>query len=348
MIDIQMKEGNLNKVEGEGAIGLIASKMTLSGPIRKGKTSYMISGRRTYLDLFVVPIAKATGARPITGYYFWDLNTKINHVISSRDRIYLSAYMGRDRFYEIFKNNPEPQFEEKEKSNLRWGNITTSFRWNHKFSDRLFSNLTAIMAHYKFKLDSRIDFRSLGEDSTHIFRKNSYFSSISDVGIKYDFNYYLNNQNQVRFGANLVQHRFEPGISAYESLAQSDTTFGANLIHLLEYYAYVEDDITLTSSTKLNMGIHYSGAQVNGTSYHSFQPRLTFTQKLAPKWSLKASYADMAQYIHLLVNSGVGLPTDLWVPSTEKVKPQTSRQYALVWLLHKRIWRYQWRPITRR
>lgn len=330
VIDIQMKEGNMNKFEAEGAVGLIASKLTISGPNKKKNMSYMLSARRTYLDVFTVPIAKAANANQIAAYNFWDVNAKINRIISSKDRIYLSAYTGQDRLYQRYRFSPSPSIKEQDNSDLRWGNITSAFRWNHRFTESLFSNLTAIFARYQFDLENNVDiFNIIEQDTLDIYRENRYFSNIHDLGIKYDFNYYLNNKNQVRFGASFVRHSLKPGVSQYKSHVQADTTFGASKIYMSEYYLYAEDDISLTSSTKINLGLHYSGALVESQHYSSLQPRITMTQKISDKWSVKASYAEMAQYIHLLVNSGVGLPTDLWVPSTDKVRPQFSRQYAL-------------------
>ena len=290
----------------------------------------MLSGRRTYLDLFIVPIAKAADAQRINAYNFWDVNAKVNHIFSSKDRIYLSAYAGRDRYYQTFKNNPSPDINEKENTDLHWGNVTSAFRWNHRFSDRLFSNLTAIYARYQFDLNTTIDIKSYTEgDTSNILRENGYFSNINDLGLKYDFNFYLNNRNQVRFGGSYVRHSMKPGISEYKSHVRADTTFGAKHIQMDEYFTYLEDNLTVVPGTQVNVGLHFSGALTDGEHYVSLQPRITLTQKLAPKWSVKASYASMAQYIHLLVNSGIGLPTDLWVPSTAKVKPQVSQQYAL-------------------
>ncbi len=329
VVDIQMKEGNPHKTEGEGTLGLIASKFTIGGPIGNGKTSYIFSGRRTYLDLFTVPIAQLTDSREIFAYNFWDVNAKINHTFSSKDRIFLSAYAGRDRYYQKIRNNPIPTISEKENSNLHWGNITSAFRWNHRFSDRLFSNLTAIYTRYRFGLNSTIDINNSADQDASIYRENDYFSNINDIGLKYDFNWYLTNKHQVQFGANYLHHTLKPGISSYKSHTETDTTFGAQTISLDEFFVYAEDNIQLTPTTQVNVGTHFSGASVEGQNYYSLQPRITVNQRIGTKWSIKGAYSRMAQYIHLLVNSGVGLPTDLWVPTTRRVKPQTSEQYVL-------------------
>src|SRR5688572_3106159 len=152
IIDIQMKEGNMNQTEGEGAIGVVSSKFTLSGPIAKGKTAFMISGRRTYIDALAVPIQKASDSRRIVGANFWDLNAKINHVISSRDRIYLSFYAGKNNLYDRHHYNNGIDIDEREDAKIKWGNITSALRWNHVFSDRLFGNVTVTYSRYQFDL----------------------------------------------------------------------------------------------------------------------------------------------------------------------------------------------------
>ncbi|MCR9250772.1 MAG: TonB-dependent receptor [bacterium] len=330
VIDIQMKEGNMNEFEGEGAVGLIASKLTLSGPINQGKTSFMVSGRRTYIDALTVPLMKWSGADRVFGYNFWDLNAKINHIANPKDRFYLSFYSGRDKFYNDYKFNQIADINEKEHSNINWGNITSAFRWNRRFTDRLFGNLTATYSRYRFELETILDY-NYGEsvESPDLYRENDYFSNIQDLGVKMDFDYFLNNNHQVKFGVNAINHQLKPGISSFRSHTETDTTFGSTKVDLNEFYAYLEDEFKLFNSTSLNVGLHFSGAEVASRNYFYLQPRISLNQKVAKNWSVKASYARMAQYIHLLVNSGVGLPTDLWVPSTDLVKPQVSDQIAL-------------------
>ncbi len=329
IVDIQMKEGNLHKFEGEGAVGLVASRVTVNGPINTGKTSFMLSARRTYIDALTVPFAKLANSDRIMGASFWDLNAKINHIVSPKDRIYLSFYAGRDRLYDDYSLE-ETDMKEDERAEIKWGNVTSAFRWNHKYTDQLFSNLTATYTRYQFELDRTVSYQYSGELNTpDISRNNQYHSNISDVGLKMDFDYFLNNDHVIKFGANVVYHTLRPGFSTFKSHIQTDTTFGSPEINLGEMYIYAEDEVTLSPSTHANIGVHYSAARAGAKTYTSLQPRFTVNQRLSNALSLKASYARMAQYIHLLVNSGIGLPTDLWVPSTERVKPQLSDQVAL-------------------
>jgi hypothetical protein len=338
IVDIQMKEGNLHEFEGEGAIGLVASKITVNGPITKGKTSFMLSARRTYIDALAVPLAKLSDSERIVGGNFWDLNVKVNHIISPKDRVYLSFYSGRDKLYDDYSVN-NAEVKEEEHAGIRWGNITSAFRWNHKYNDQLFSNLTATYSLYQFELGTTVNYQFSDDLNTpDIFRKNEYSSSIRDLGLKMDFDFFLNNDHQIKYGINFIHHSLNPGMSSFRSHIGTDTTFGSREIDIPEIYVYAEDEISLTNSTSANLGFHFSAAFPGVETYTSFQPRLTINQKLGATLSTKASYSRMAQYIHLLVNSGVGLPTDLWVPSTDRVKPQLSDQIALgLFSVHKDI-----------
>jgi hypothetical protein len=326
IVDIQMKEGNLHKFEGEGAIGLVASRVTVNGPINKGKTSFMLSARRTFLDVLTVPFAKLANSDRIMSASFWDLNAKVNHIISPTDRIYLSFYSGRDRLYDDYSID-ESDMKEDEHAEIKWGNVTSAFRWNHQYTDQLFSNLTATYTRYQFELGTKVHYQF--PNTPDISRNNQYHSNIRDAGLKMDFDYFFNNDHLIKFGTNLVHHTLRPGVSKFQSHIQIDTTFGSPEINLSEMYIYVEDEVLLSGSTRANIGVHYSAARAGSKTYMSWQPRFTINQRLGHALSLKASYARMAQYIHLLVNSGIGLPTDLWVPSTERVKPQLSDQVAL-------------------
>ena len=330
IIDIGMKEGNMNKFEGEGAIGVVASKITVSGPISRGKTSFMLSGRRTYLDMFAVPIQKAAKTTRLVGANFWDLNAKVNHIFSLRDRIYLSFYSGKDNLYDHHRFTNGTTVNEKEDARIKWGNLTSAFRWNHQYGDRLFSNVTATFSNYRFDLGTVINHKYSGVvRSPDVFRENEYYSSVNDLGLKVDYDYLVGKKHSLKFGANVINHNLLPGVSRYRSHIKTDTTFGSARERLNELYIYVEDDILFTPSTTANVGIHWSAAFTDGRTYSYPQPRISLNQRVTSYLSIKASYTKMSQYIHLLVNSGVGLPTDLWVPSTKLVKPQLADQVAL-------------------
>lgn len=332
VLEIDMKEGNMKEFHGEGSIGLIATKLTIEGPIFKDKTSFIVSGRRTYVDLITAPILAATdGYR--AGYYFGDFNAKINHLFSRKDRLYLSYYGGNDRFYYREKYSSSfDSFSQETESHLEWGNHTGSLRWNHLFSNKLFGNLNATFTQYQF--NTGFSDRNTGDlPDENSFEGFEYFSRIRDYGLRYDFEYQINNKHQLRYGASYTYHIFNPGASQF-----LEEFNGNSLDSALEYskpifsndiFIYVEDDYQISDRWRANYGLHYSTYFLKGTQYQSLQPRVSLRYLLTDAWSLKASYANMNQFIHLLSNTGIGLPTDLWVSSTAKIRPQVSQQIAL-------------------
>ncbi|MEM7037769.1 MAG: TonB-dependent receptor, partial [Bacteroidota bacterium] len=338
VVDVRMKDGDLENYHLDAAVGLISANFTAQGPIQKGKTSFMVSGRRSYLDALAVPIQKFTvnrngGTGSVMGYRFWDLNAKVNHILSDKDRLYLSAYAGRDRMtgrtrYEDL-DDPENNYFEQE-GGLAWQNLIGSFRWNHLFSERMFVNTALIYSDYKFSLEDEL--LSVGTGPRDGGTSSSlYLSRIRDVGIKTDFEFRAGRNHNIRWGAALTQHRFRPG----SNLRMNSGSFGtdeivweAPRIPALEGYAYAEDEIRFHPRISANLGVHASAFQVRGKIWPSLQPRLSGRFQLSERTAIKASYVTMVQNLHLLTNSGIGLPTDLWVPPTESILPQQSWQAA--------------------
>lgn len=338
VIDISMKEGNNQKFSGEGSIGLISSKLTLEGPIGKNKkTSFIVSGRRTYIDLLARPIIRANSDGDATaGYYFYDFNAKVNHKLSENDRIYLSFYNGKDKGfggseYEYESDDSDVVNESKDEFGLGWGNTIAALRWNHLFSPKLFMNLTGTFSKYKFRIFSEYEnIRRSGGNVSRDKELIEYYSGVDDLGLKLDFDYVPSPDHNLKFGLSATHHEFNPGIFGYDSSdGDGDTTIGAQQTLAFEFYGYAEDDFYVTSKLRGNAGLHYSSFLVNDSYYHSLQPRLSLRYLLSTSLSLKASYATMNQYIHLLTNGGLGLPTDLWVPATDRIRPQSSWQTAL-------------------
>lgn len=347
VIDIKMKEGNMKKFHGEGSVGLISSKLTLEGPIVKDKTSFLISARRTYIDLLARPFIKLAQKNNNTdpnssstnsgGYYFYDVNAKINHKFSDKDRLYLSHYMGRDRAYLNTSdswNTDTTSNSSNAQSELWWGNIISSIRWNHMISNKIFMNTTLRYSKYDFLVGS-----SINESSTQNAIQSTqnisfaYQSGIEDWSGKIDFDWMPNPNHYIKFGLGDIYHTFTPGVNQFtlQSTGSSalDTTFGSQLHFAHELFAYAENEFNLGSRIKTNAGMHFSSFIVGNSVYNSFQPRLNTRILLDDNSSLKASYARMAQFLHLLTNSGIGLPTDLWLPATERVQPQFSNQWAV-------------------
>lgn len=323
VLDIALKEGNMKEFHGEGSIGLISSKLTLEGPIWKDRTSFIISGRRTYYDLIIRPFLPDDVD---AGYFFDDLNVKINHIFSRKDRLYLSYYGGNDKFF-----NEEDVNSLKQRQELTWGNNTASLRWNHLFNDKLFNNLTATFTEYEFRVGNQTeDFDFLGNKTSF---SQDYFSGIQDVGLRSDLEYIPNTKHHLRFGASYTYHTFSPGAIEFEGnqdgeLLDSILDLSAKLFSH-DAYAYVEDDWMITQKIRGNIGLHYSVYNISGRTYNSLQPRASFRYLIDDLWSVKASYASMVQYVHLLSNTGLGLPTDLWVSSTEDIAPSQSQQIAI-------------------
>lgn len=340
VLEINMKEGNNKEWHGEGSIGIIASKLTVEGPLIKDKASILVSGRRTYIDLLAQPIIKAGfasgGSSGSAGYYFYDLNGKVNYKISDRDRLYFSAYMGDDRFYfreRIRYSEPGYESEERFGGELTWGNVTSVLRWNHQFNKKLFSNVTAYYSRYQFNTGVEDGIKETQNGiTTEEFFGLRYFSGIDDWSGKIDFDWVPNADHYVRFGASGIYHTFKPGATQFEvefgAGTALDTTIASGNTRAGEYRVYFEDDIKVNDRFKMNIGVHGSAFAVDNSWYYDIEPRLSMRYLLTDNLSVKASYVRMSQYIHLLTNSGVGLPTDLWVPATDRVPPQRSWQVA--------------------
>jgi len=343
VLEINMKEGNLKKWSGEGSIGLISSKITLEAPIQKDKTSFMVSARRTYIDILTQPLimlaAQAEGsASASVGYYFYDVNAKVNHIFNQKNRLYLSFYGGSDKFYANVTDrytdiNTGTTYTDKLRSKIAWGNITSSLRWNRVVSKKMFANTNLTFSRYNFVIGISQESKSnSGNPNDYMYYEAAYRSGIADAGAKIDFDYIINPRNYMRFGANAIYHTFNPGATVLkldESGQDTSIQVGNNKVYSGEYAAYVENDMRLTENMGMNVGVHASAMSVEGRFYQSVQPRVNVRYLLPQKVAIKASFTTMTQYIHLLTNEGLGLPTDLWVPSTRNIAPERAWQGAL-------------------
>jgi hypothetical protein len=336
VVDIAMKDGNMEDYQVEGGIGTVSSRVSVQGPVVKDKASFMVSGRRTYIDALVKPFVPKTSSFSGSGYFFYDMNAKFNYKFSNKDRLYFSGYFGRDVF--DFKNS-----ERSINISIPWGNTTTSIRWNHVFSRKLFLNTTAVYNDYKF------DFGAI-QDNFSVNLK----SGIRDLTLKSDFDYFLSTDHKLKFGAQYTFHRFTPSVVS----GNQDTVLfepnNAQTKYAREVGVYIQDDWELSEKFKLNYGFRLSGFQQVGSytdfqrdsdgnkldstqygrgenvkSYGGFEPRVTARYAFNDATSIKASITRNIQYIHLVTNAGSSLPTDVWVPSTLRVKPQLGWQYAV-------------------
>lgn len=326
VVDIQMKEGN-NKAFGvEGGIGLISSRLTAEGPIIKDQSSFIVSGRRTYVFDLAQPALKGTDFEG-TNYYFYDVNAKVNHRFSDKDRLYLSAYFGRDV---LDFNSVGSGFSFR----MPYGNETATLRWNHLFSSKLFMNVSAIYNKYDFSFD--------GEQDQFTF---NLFSGVRDYNAKVDFDFFPDPKHNLKFGINYTYHQLTPNVASATS-DDVEFTNGFNPRYAHESAIYIQDDFKINQKWSVNAGLRasmfnqmgpYTSAITGKTfsrnevvkTYGAVEPRLSAKYSLAKGSSLKAGFSYGKQYLHLVSNSSSTLPTDIWVPSSELVKPQVGIQYAV-------------------
>jgi hypothetical protein len=335
VIDVSMKDGNMKEYHAEGGIGLIASRLTLEGPIKKDKGSFMLAGRRTYVDLLIKPFAK--GPMKNSGYFFYDANLKANYNFTDKDRVYLSGYLGLDKFKFAGESG---NFN----ADIPWGNNTATLRWNHLFSNQIFTNTTIVYNDY--------DFASTFKANMAEFKLSS---GVRDWNIKSDLDYYTSFNHRFKAGLSYTYHKFIPNqISGRLNDSVELNPADALIKYAHEAGAYIMDDFDLTPWLRINAGLRYSwfgqiGPYTDYTydpnmtkidsvvyspgklikNYGGLEPRINARFQFSDASSLKASVAKSYQYIHLLSNNGSTLPTDIWVPSTLRVQPQAAWQYSL-------------------
>ncbi len=337
VVDIRMKDGNSQKLHGNFSIGLISSKINLEGPLVKDKTTFNFSARRTYADLIARPLIKASSeGEEGGGYFFHDLNMKVTHKFSDRSKLYLSAYTGKDRAsskYDYTSNWDNELWRHNDRFHLDWGNTTTALRWNYLITNKLFANTTLTYSNYVFDIEERTSSLNLSTAEKGDSYQLNYKSGIEDMGAKIDFDYYPTPQHRVKFGSSYTNHTFKPGIMVHKEKADYtspiDTTYGNANITAHELYAYIEDNIEISPIFSVNVGLHASAFGVEGKMYGSTQPRLSAKYMANDRLAIKAAYSKMDQYIHLLSTATIELPTDLWLPTTKRIKPQHSHQFAL-------------------
>ncbi len=320
--------------------------INLEGPIIKGKTSFNISARRTYSDILLnsaIWLNKqfdfANTDDLSMGYYFYDLNVKLNHKFNDNDRLYVSWYSGDDDIYFNYRSSGGA-YKEKTRLNWRWGNTVAAIRWNHVLGPKLFMDLSANYTQYRHKMGIHIK----EDDKANNYKGSmgiNMKSGIYDASFRSDFHWSPTPKQDVRFGGSYTHHKFNPDVMELsmnsretmdnDSVQTNDfnQTFGSKNILAHEYQLYAEDDIELTDVIKINIGAGYAGFSVNDRYYNSLEPRLSARFLVTDELSVKTGYAYMTQYVHLLSNNVINLPTDLWVPVTDKVEPEHSHQWAL-------------------
>ncbi|MEZ2443780.1 carboxypeptidase-like regulatory domain-containing protein [Chitinophaga sp. RCC_12] len=341
VVDISMKEGDMKNFHGDASIGFIAAKFNIEGPIVKDKTSFMFSARRSYPDLLLNAAFKSDNTLGPDGdfkAFFFDVNAKVNHIFSSKDRLFFSFYKGEDNL--LLKqtvpdtsriSSPSKYIAESIRFRLGWGNTIGAIRWNHIYNPKLFSNVTLNYSQYEFftEIEHRYMLAASGEKAD-VYGK--YNSRMENNGGRIDFDYRPDPRHSIRFGAITTIHKFKPGNSSFEDrdsqVIPLDTADASLKVTGYELSLYAEDDWQIRPDFFASIGLHASAFLVEGRFYYSLQPRLGLRYVLPRNWAVKAAFTHMNQYIHLLSGDGTTLPTDIWVPSTQHVAPMFSRQLA--------------------
>jgi len=336
VLEVKMKDGNNQKIQVDGGIGLLASRLTIQGPLVKDKGSFIISARRTYLDLLMKAIIQPGSDFFGTSYFFQDFTAKLNYKITDKDRIFLSGYFGKDVF--TFNNNVDAF-----NVSMPWGNATATVRWNRIINEKLFMNLSGIFTDYNFQFNSEISGFKFG-----------LYSGIRDFGGKVDFTYYPNPKHEIRFGGQYTYHIFTPTSVTAED---GDVVFNTGDISRIfghEGALYIQDEFDITDALRVNVGLRYSfynhigpftryitiPGQVNNDSivysanesikfYHGLEPRANLRYLLPDNSSIKAGFNQVNQYVHLATISPTSLPTDIWFPSTDIAQPQRGWQASV-------------------
>jgi len=336
LLDVRLKEGNSKKFEATGGIGTIFSRLAVEGPLIKDKASFIIAVRRSYIDVLArpfVPLLQDGGA-----LNFYDVTLKTNYNINKNNRVYLSGFFGRDNF----------KFERNQ--GFSWGNATGTLRWNHIFNDRLFSNFTAVYSNYDYSLQ-------FGRNDNDSFKWNSV---ISNYIFKPQFTYFINNNNELNFGAEAIFYTFEPANAVGVSNG-TPTDVSIPKKNNFETSFYISNSQKVSPKVTVDYGLRYSLFNYYGpdsvytysnenpgtrrrpissqyyqsgeviASYGNWEPRLSFKVQSSPTSSVKGSYNRMVQYLHLVSNTTASNPLDVWNPSTNNIKPQLGDQYTIGW-----------------
>ncbi len=325
VIDIKTREGNLNKYEGGLSIGLLSAKFNVNGPIKRGNGSFFVSGRRSYIDWLVRPVIKDIADGAVVKLNFYDLNGKINYIITKKDHLYFSLYFGKDNYGKHFEQSANGNSNDQDREGLKWGNFVTSLRWNHIWNNKLFSKLSISYTDYNYLNERNIVIKSASSTKKYFYQFNS---GINDVNLKLLFDYYLNNNHTLKAGIGGTYHTFVPGITL-ESNLTSDTTYGYKNMYSPEFNVFAEDKWMLNNKFIIMSGISVSLFNTDGRSYFFIEPRLSVNYLINKKLSLKAAYSKMSQFVHLLRFSTINLPTDLWIPSSSKLSPEVSNQITI-------------------
>ncbi|MGB3849965.1 MAG: TonB-dependent receptor [Tunicatimonas sp.] len=340
VVDVQLKEGSREKLQGASATGLLSSRLMLEGPLFNKNMSFLVSGRYGHPGPITRLISAVTGEANSSLYSFYDLTAKLNYSLSHRNQFYLSTYVGQDHLgneysYSNSGFGQDEERDERAKERIRWGNRTTALRWNHVYHHRLFSNVTLTHSRYRFVLreEERAEVRRPGVPLFTYQVDKQRRSEIRDLAAKVDFDYLPHPNHHVRFGSSVISHTFQPNTIdlRYHTNEQValDTAYGNRPQRGVESDIYAEDEIQLTPLVTMNAGLRLGGFWVDGATYWRAQPRLSVQYQPSGATVWQVSYARMAQFMHLLANPALNLPTDQWLPTTRRLAPETAQQWTL-------------------
>jgi len=327
VIDVRMKDGNLNENHGNFSIGVIDTKFSFEGPIIKNKSSFIISIRGIPWEILYRPLTILALDGLSIGYNYYDANMKWNTKINTKNQIFFSFYSGDDNIVSSIKD----MFSSKNKNGnntIRWGNFLTALRWNHIFASNFFCNTTLSYTRYRFLNSFFIDDKDLNNTTSQQFK-----TSINDLMLKSVFEYNINSSYKLKFGYNSIIHSFNPGMSAFKlnenNETKIDSTYSYKKYKVPENIVFLENEFNLSKFFSANIGIHFSDYYIQKTNFYSIQPRILLNFNFSNYFSIKTSYSEMEQYVHLLSSNTIALPMDIWIPSTKNIKPSDSRQISL-------------------
>ena len=357
IIDVRQKDGDAYGYHGNLTVGLISTKLSVEGPIYwnkkdwqsyknnegiKGQTTFNISARRTLYDLFMAPIAAAVTASESNGqetttggYYFYDLNAKLTHIFSENDKLSGSLYWGDDVVYaRIRENDLGNGYSARMKMRYNWGNLFGAVNYEHRFNGRIYNTTQVSFTRYKYNLSVGMNESETAENKTTesemTMRYNSY---IMDLLAQTNFEWRPTNKHEIHFGANYTYHMFRPQVQSLsanmDALSYDTTLVAGQMLRAHEANIYFEHTYTPCKWYRLNYGLHAGLYHINGKTYPSLEPRVGMRFLPYKDLALKLSYAYMSQYVHMLSNSSVSLPTDLWVPVTKNIPPMRAMQAAV-------------------
>lgn len=331
IVDVRIKDGNKYSTKGIFSLGLLTGSVLLEGPIKKGKSSYLFSFRRFWPDLFLVPLSSLALDGGSAGYNFYDNIFKINSEISVKDKVYFSFYFGRDSYSTVLREDKNVS-KTTAINRIKWGNTLFSTRWTHVFGPNLFSEFTIGYTNYRNNNTLKYEYSNITSSVSESIQ-SKYFSGVNDFNTNAAFEYSPLGKIMFRFGGGITYHIFNPGKAFYKSnldiLHNNEELIDNPKINAIENYLYTENDVKLFKAIIINIGVRWSGYKTTSKFYNAFEPRVSTKLQAGKLFALSASYSKMQQYIHLLSNSGLGLTSDLWMPSTKGIRPEKSNQFAV-------------------